>query len=221
VCGRFAFYSPREAVQDFFGNAGLHFHGDYTVPPSYNIAPSRQIVAVSGWTEPEFREFKWGLVPSWSKDPAVGNRMINARAETLREKPSFRSAIKKRRCLILADGYYEWQSTDSGKQPYFFAARDRTPLLLAGLWEHWDKGDEPLQTATIITTEASDSVAKVHHRMPVILDAVSARLWLDYHSDDATVDRLLKTRSDVIFWPVDKRVNSPGNNDASLPDPMT
>jgi len=220
MCGRFAFYSPREAVQEFFAGQGLHFEGDYDQPPSYNIAPSRQIVTVSGWTQPEFKVLKWGLVPSWSKDPSVGSRMINARAETLREKPSFRTALKRRRCLIPADGYYEWHSEDGAKQPYFFAARDRRPLLLAGLWEHWDKGDEPLQTATIITTEANDDVARIHHRMPVILDAVSARLWLDYHTDEPTVDRLLKTQSDVISWPVSKRVNNPVNDDESLPEPQ-
>jgi len=216
MCGRFAFYSPAEAVLEYFADEGLHIHGDLEVPPSYNVAPSQQITAIADFPEPRFTSFKWGLVPKWAKDPDIGNRMINARAETLREKPSFKAPLKYGRCVIPVDGYYEWQKTDDGKQPYFIATRTREPMLLAGLYDTWRKGDEPLRSATIITTAASDQVSAIHHRMPVTLDPLSARLWLDSRTAEDTVDRLLGTPCDVISWPVSKRVNSPANNDEQL-----
>jgi len=218
MCGRFAFFSPREAVLEYFAEEGLHIAGELTAEPSYNIAPGRDIAAIAGWPEPAFTEFHWGLVPKWAKDPSIGNRMINARAETLREKPSFKAPLRHGRCLLLADGYYEWQKTEDSKLPWFFAARDRHPMLLAGLMDTWRKGEQPLQTATIITTVASAEVAPVHHRMPIVLDPVSARLWLDTRTDEPTVDRLLQTQCDVIRWPVSRAVNNPANDMPELLD---
>ena len=139
MCGRFAFYSPRDAVTDVFG---VDF--PLELEPRYNITPSQHIATLrvdrAGVPEPVL--LRWGLVPSWAKDPAIGNRMINARAETVREKPSFRAAFKRRRCVILADGFYEWRAVDGAKQPYFIARDNRQPFAMAGLWEHWNRGDE-------------------------------------------------------------------------------
>jgi putative SOS response-associated peptidase YedK len=137
--------------------------------PSYNIAPTQEVAAVVEEDEKRKLEMlRWGLIPSWAKDPAIGNKMINARAETVSEKPSFRKAFKVRRCLILADGFYEWQKTDNGKQPYHIKMQDDSPFAFAGLWETWKNGEE-IRSCTIITTDANDLMGEIHHRMPVIL----------------------------------------------------
>jgi putative SOS response-associated peptidase YedK len=213
MCGRFAFYSPREAVQSVFG-----IDPEFELQPRYNITPSQDIAAFTAASggQPEFAFLRWGLVPFWAKDPAIGQQMINARAETLREKPSFRTAIKRSRCVILADGYYEWQRTESGKLPHYFTSALNSPMLLAGLWDTWEKGSEPLRSCAIITHSASPAIAAVHHRMPLILSEGSARRWLDAGSDTATVDGLLQEQTELEFWPVSKNVNSPKNQGPDL-----
>jgi putative SOS response-associated peptidase YedK len=137
MCGRFAFYSTHEAVTELFG---VEF--PLAFEPRYNIAPSQYVAAIrlNDERQAEGVMLRWGLVPSWAKDPAIGNRMINARAETVAEKPAFRAAFKRRRCVVLADGFYEWQAGQDGKQPFYIHAADDRPLAFAGLWEHWDKG---------------------------------------------------------------------------------
>ncbi|HEX9968783.1 MAG TPA: SOS response-associated peptidase, partial [Acidimicrobiales bacterium] len=173
--------------------------------------------------------FKWGLVPSWAKDPSTGNRMINLRAETVSEKPSFRRTLAKHRCIIPADGFYEWKDMGKGrkKQPFFIRSRDGTVLALAGLWEAWkDKeaqDDEWLRTCTIITTEPNKLLAPIHNRMPVVLPPEAWDVWLDRDFDDTdALAALLKPAPDDLLelYPVSTAVNSVGNDDAQLVMPL-
>ena len=162
MCGRFAFYSPAEAVAALFGA-----HDGVDLKPRYNIAPTQFIAGIRNDQDGkrELADFRWGLVPFWAKDPSIGNRMINARAETVAEKPSFRNAYRKRRCLILADGFYEWHTEGGVKVPYYISLASGEPFAFAGLWEHWDskESDESLQTATIVTTAANEFLSRLHH----------------------------------------------------------
>lgn len=178
MCGRFTLTVDPGELQDQFGN--------YTFPsnfsPRFNVAPSQPILAIPNDGESTAYFFTWGLIPMWAKDPAIGNRLINARAETLAEKPSFRGSLKYKRCLILADGFYEWKSTGSRKTkiPYFIHMKDRKPFAFAGLWDAWNSPDGSLiKSCTIITTEPNDLVALVHNRMPVILHPRDYDKWLD------------------------------------------
>jgi putative SOS response-associated peptidase YedK len=166
---------------------------------------------------------KWGLIPSWAKDPAIGNKMINARAETLQEKPSFRTALAKRRCLIPADAYYEWKKEASGKQPYLFHRRDDGLFSFAGLWEEWKAPDgERIQSCTIITTEPNDLAATVHNRMPAILDRNAEALWLDPAARIPDLVQLLGPypEDEMEAYAVSKAVNSPGKDEAEMIKPM-
>lgn len=194
--------------------------------PRYNIAPTQDVPVVR--TTPDGQRelvmMRWGLVPSWADDPAIGNRMINARGETVAEKPSFRAALKKRRCLVVADGYFEWKKTGKAKQPYLFHFDDDRPFALAGLWERWSKGGEPLETCTIITTDASPLAATAHDRMPVILDGAALDMWLDPEVDDsAALAGFLRPfeHDAMIATPVSTRVNSPANEDAACVEPIS
>jgi len=177
MCGRFAFYSPHEAVARLFAVSQVP-----AIEPRYNIAPTQYVAVVRETGGPrEVAMLYWGLVPGWAKEKSIGARMINARAETLAEKPSFRNAYRRRRCLVLADGYYEWQRSGAVKQPYFISFRDERPFGMAGLWERWrDPGSgEALESCCIVTTAPAPSVAQVHDRMPVILPVAVHDEWLD------------------------------------------
>jgi putative SOS response-associated peptidase YedK len=163
----------------------------------------------------------WGLVPKWAKEKAIGNRMINARSESLAEKPSFRDAFRKRRCLVVADGWYEWQVAPGGKQPWFIRAKDARPLAFAGLWERWkDPSDGALlESCTIVTTDASASIRKIHDRMPVVLPEAEWDRWLDTaYSDTDQLSQLLVPFDPkaLVAWPVSKTVNAPKNQGAKL-----
>jgi putative SOS response-associated peptidase YedK len=217
MCGRFAFYSPHEAVQDIFG---VTFPA--ALEPRYNIAPSSFVVALRAGRDTPLEPalLKWGLVPSWAKDPAIGNRMINARAETAHDKPSFRAAFKRRRCVILADGFYEWRREGDHKTPYFIVMPDRQPFAMAGLWEHWQgiEGSE-LQTCTILTTAANDVMQPLHERMPIILTPDVARRWCGYADDDPAAARETLARNEngrIAYWPVSTVVNNPRNDGPDL-----
>ncbi|MFQ5547962.1 MAG: SOS response-associated peptidase [Woeseia sp.] len=217
MCGRFAFYSPAEATAALFGVERAE-----NVEARYNIAPTQLIpvVRVGPDQTREFAMLRWGLVPSWAKDPSIGDRMINARAETVAEKPSFRAAYRSRRCIVLADGFYEWRKESDGKRPYFVSLASGAPFAFAGLWENWHAKDsaESLQSATIITMAASEFMRALHHRMPVVLDQDSANLWLagDEHLLLGTSDSAPAFRA----WPVNKRVNNARNEGADLVDPI-
>ncbi len=216
MCGRFAFFSPREAVQEYFG-----IDVPFALEPRYNVAPSQQVAVIRqpADTKPEAAMLKWGLVPFWAKDAVIGARMINARAETVAQKPAFRQAFKRRRCVILADGFYEWHAEDGRKTPYFISLKTDRPFAMAGLWESWDKTDQPpLETCAIITTTASKSIGKLHDRMPVILDAPTATDWIQAERDPDALIAMLKSYDDedIQAWPVNRTVNNPVNQGATL-----
>jgi putative SOS response-associated peptidase YedK len=219
MCGRYTLRTPVDVLAEGFEIEEY----PSSLPPNYNVAPTQEVAAVVEEDEKRKLEmFHWGLIPSWAKDPAIGNKMINARAETVAEKPSFRSAFKKRRCLILADGFYEWQKTDNGKQPYHIKMQDDSPFAFAGLWEVWDKYGEEIRSGTIITTDANDLMNEIHHRMPVILHPEDYGLWLDPDFDEKeALTALLKPYpSDAMeAYPVSRRVNKPANNEPSVLEP--
>lgn len=216
MCGRYTLTkSPEEA---------LHLAGvDHTpdTPPRYNIAPGQQIYAVI--RDPEInnrkmvRLLEWGLIPSWTKQRLPGRAMINARAETVGEKPSFRDAVRYRRCLIPADGYYEWKGSSAGsKTPCYITMKDSRVFFLAGIWESWlGPGEEAVDSCAIITTTANDSLASVHQRMPVILEAEKAIDWMDmniFRSDALQTMLSPFNSSEMTFHPVSSLVNSPRND---------
>jgi len=217
MCGRFAFYSPHEAVTRLFGVAAAP-----EIEPRYNIAPTQFIATVRETDGPrDVALLYWGLVPSWAKEKAIGARMINARAETLTEKPSFRSAFRRRRCLVLADGYYEWQRSGTVKQPYFIAFDGGAPFGMAGLWERWRDplSGEPLESCCIVTTSPAPAVAHVHDRMPVIVPRDAYAEWLDPRNEATDrLARLLGPTADpgLQARPVSRRVNDARNQGADL-----
>jgi putative SOS response-associated peptidase YedK len=213
MCGRFAFYSPSEAAVALFGVST-----SIAIEPRYNIAPTQYLAAVRN-DDNQQRELvmlRWGLVPFWAKDPSIGNRMINARAETVAEKPSYRAAYRHRRCVVLADGFYEWQREGDTKTPYFISLANGSPFALAGLWENWtDKeSGESLQTTTLITTAANEFMTPLHHRMPVILESGTAGEWLAGSND--MLDDVAAITPALQAWPVDRRVNNARNEGADL-----
>ncbi|MBD2022479.1 SOS response-associated peptidase, partial [Leptolyngbya sp. FACHB-36] len=169
MCGRFSLHVEAAALAEVFQ---LPEEPSWT--PRYNIAPSQAVatIAQTASSAHQFRLLRWGLIPSWAKDEAIGNKLINARAETVAEKPSFRAAFKQRRCLILADGFYEWQRLNTKKkQPHYFQRSDAQPFAFAGLWEHWQHGEAVIDSCTIITTQANELLEPIHDRMPVMLAA--------------------------------------------------
>lgn len=213
MCGRFAFYSPSEATAALFG-----VDASAPVLPRFNIAPTQFIAAIRD-DENEQRELtmlRWGLIPFWAKDPAIGNRMINARAETVAEKPSFRNAYRNRRCLILADGFYEWRRIGEQKTPYLISLADGSPFAFAGLWEQWQdkESEESIQSTAIITTAADEYMSQIHHRMPVVLQPENADRWLGGDTDllQEVTDNSPKFRA----WPVSRNVNNARNENESL-----
>ena len=216
MCGRFAFYSPGEATAALFGVTGAQ-----PVEPRYNIAPTQYVAAVRD-DENDERELvmlRWGLIPFWAKDPSIGNRMINARAETVAEKPSYRNAYKHRRCVVLADGFYEWHREGDVKIPYFISQANGEPFGLAALWEKWQdkESDETIQSTTLITTDANDFMQTLHHRMPMVLDPARADRWLGGAND--MLEDAAKNSPKLRAWPVDRRVNNARNQGEELIEP--
>jgi len=220
MCGRFTLKTERERIKEMFRLQRL---GQFD--PRYNIAPSQPVLAVRMNAENGEREgtfFKWGLIPSWAKEPSIGNNLANARADTVATKPAFRSAFKKRRCLVVADGFYEWRAGPGGKTPYYFQMKDQGPFAFAGLWERWEKGEEPVESCTLITTDANAVVGQVHNRMPVILDPGSFDTWLDPNEQRAEVlQALLAPLPDdsLTTYPVSKLVNNPKNQGPQCIEP--
>jgi putative SOS response-associated peptidase YedK len=213
MCGRFAFYSPSEATAALFG-----VRSSVAVVPRYNIAPTQYIAAIrrDDDHQPELVMLRWGLVPFWAKDPSIGNRMINARAETVAEKPSFRNAYRSRRCLILADGFYEWRKEGEQKTPYLISLADGSPFAFAGLWEIWNskESDESIESTAIITTTANDFLSKIHHRMPVVLQAANSGRWLD--GDVEILGEAANNAPEFRAWPVSRAVNNARNENEDL-----
>ncbi|MCC7264656.1 MAG: SOS response-associated peptidase [Candidatus Latescibacteria bacterium] len=176
MCGRFALHHATAEVSEYFGVEHLSIE----LTPRYNIAPTQPVAVVRQRGVRRLDACKWGLVPSWAKDPKIGNRMINARAETLAEKPAFKNALKRRRCLIPASGFYEWRQEGEERFPTYIHPRDESLLALAGLWEEWQSPEgEQLLSCTILTTGANAFMSAIHTRMPVILPPVAREAWLD------------------------------------------
>lgn len=224
MCGRFVGYSNLEELLK-------RFPIDKTAcetAASYNIAPSQEVLAIvnrggENWLD----TFHWGLVPFWARDVSIGNKLINARSETVDKKPSFRDAFRKRRCLIPADGFYEWQGEKGKKQPVYLCLPGQTPFAFAGLWERWTPGDAnaaAYRSCTIITTAASESVRPVHHRMPVIVKPEKYDRWLDPElRDPAHARRILENwkLDELVATAVSRQVNSSKHNDPSNIKPLT
>ena len=213
MCGRFAFYSPSEAAAALFGvNTAIG------VEARFNIAPTQYVAAIRNLedAERELVMLRWGLIPSWAKDPSIGNRMINARAETVAEKPSFRVAYSRQRCVVLADGFYEWRREGDVKTPYFISLASGKPFALAGLWENWRdrESNECIQSMALITTAANDFMRPLHHRMPMILESEAANDWLG--GDKNMLELASENSPPLRAWPVDRRVNNARNQGEEL-----
>jgi putative SOS response-associated peptidase YedK len=223
MCGRFAFFSSHEAMRRAFDLPD----DTLRVEPRWNIAPTRFVPVVR--LDPQRRRhlamLYWGLVPYWARDKSIGARLINARAETVAEKPAFRSAFRHRRCLVLADGYYEWQTTAAGKQPWFISRADRQPFAMAGLWESWLEapGAPSLESCTIVTTAAPPAIAMIHPRVPVVLPATAYPTWLEPQPQDpaALTALLLAPAADSLAATrVGRRVNDARNDGPELIAPL-
>lgn len=217
MCGRFALYTDPIALAKRFQAENAP---DWQA--SYNVAPSLAIPIVRNkHNTRRFASARWGLIPSWAKDIKIGYSTINARAETVAEKPSFRSAFKHRRCLVVCDGYFEWQEIEGQKtkQPWYISLSDRQPMALAGLWEHWQGQDgSEIESCTIIVISGNALMQPIHDRMPVILPETDWEKWLDCKNTDYKVlQALLKQypSEELVAWPVTALVNSPKNNDVT------
>lgn len=204
MCGRFSLTSSPAAISQHFG-----FDIQLPIEPRYNIAPSQSILAIKANNEPVM--LRWGLIPSWAKDPAIGNKRINARAETVAEKPSFRSAYRSRRCLIPADGFYEWKRKGTVKHPYHIRRDDHGLFCFAGLWEEWSSPKASISSCTIITTDANSLLMPIHHRMPVVVQMSDYGTWLT--GDRAATDALMLSYEWLGFAavPVSSYVNNARN----------
>ena len=224
MCGRFVQFSSLRTLEKYFDFRAAP--GE--IAPNYNIAPTQKVLAIVQQAEYRLETLHWGLVPSWAKNLSGASRLINARAETVATKPSFRAAFKRRRCLILADGFYEWRAEKGNKQPWYLKLPEDQPFAFAGLWEIW-KGKDSSQTqddyksCTIITTEASDSVRDIHHRMPVILQPEAYSIWLAPDKQDIQqLESILDTKHirELKCYPVSKHVNKIQNNSPSNIEPQ-
>jgi putative SOS response-associated peptidase YedK len=227
MCGRFTrskdYFSEHANQAKFLDQLGLAFA--QPIRPNYNVAPTQDVAAVRSVADQrELVSLRWGLVPSWATDLGIGSKMINARAETIAEKPSYRNALKKRRCLIVADGFYEWKREGKAKQPHLIRFKGGRPFCFAGLWERWSKGEQPVETCTIITTGPNKLMEAIHDRMPVIVAPEDYGLWLDGAvQEPERVTPLLRPfpDADMEAYPVSTLVNSPRNDSPECVEPLT
>jgi putative SOS response-associated peptidase YedK len=225
MCGRFARYSLSRELERYF-----HAHPpSFELQPNYHVAPTQEIpVIVIHEDERHIKMRHWGLVPSWAKDMSIGSRMINARVETVTSRPAFRAALKQRRCLIPADGFYEWLGKSGSKQPYYFHLPPGEPFAFAGLYEVWEDKEAPpeagpYKSCTIITTDASEAVKDIHNRMPLILTPEFFKDWLDPENKQLDrIEQIVKSGfvSDLKCYPVSKLVNQVGNNKKECMEPL-
>ncbi|RME89771.1 MAG: SOS response-associated peptidase [Anaerolineae bacterium] len=223
MCGRFLLTVNAEMLREAFPQ----FRFPATYAPRYNIAPGQPVLVVPNDGTEEGTFFLWGLIPSWAKDPSIGNRLINARAETLAQKPSFRAAYRYRRCLILADGFYEWRKLPGKRMkiPYLVRLKSGQPFAFAGLWEEWHAPDgSQVRTCTIITTRPNELVARIHNRMPVILSPDAYATWLSTHPQSPPTLRSLLTpypAEEMEAYAVSRRVNDARNEGPECIEPLT
>ena len=221
MCGRFTQQLSEGEIHDLYDVTQPTLPME--LPPRYNGAPTQDFAAcrLDEQSRRIITKLHWGLVPSWAQDAGIGSRLINARAETVSDKPAYRAAFRARRCLVPANGWFEWQRAGRSKQPWFVALADSSPMSFAALWERWDKSGDGLETFTIITTQACESLADIHHRQPAIIPPDHISDWLDPASRP---DHLLKLVRDPCAGPFEKRsvsarVNSVANNDAAILTP--
>ncbi len=212
MCGRFTLRTKAKDIAAHFVLADVP-----NLKPRYNIAPTQDVGAVrlDPGGKREFAFLRWGLIPSWAKDTKTGYSMINARAESVATKPSFRSAFKKRRCLILADGFYEWKKVGDKKQPFLIHLKDDESFAFAGLWERWQREKQEIQSCTIIVTEPNTVLEEIHDRMPVILPSDEYDLWLDPEFEDTKkLEKMLRPYppDEMEAYPVSTLVNNPRND---------
>jgi putative SOS response-associated peptidase YedK len=222
LCGRFTLFDTAASLAEAFEVAEVP-----SLSPRYNIAPSQAVAAVRIPPSGGAREvvlLRWGLIPSWAKDPSLGDRMINARAETAAGKPAFRSAIRRRRCLVPASGFYEWKRTNGRKQPYYIRRPDGKPFALAGLWESWEgPGQAAVESCAILTTSANELLLPIHDRMPVIVSPADYDLWLSLGiRDPAELARLFRPcpPEEMTAFPVGTAVNNPKTDSPQLIEPL-
>lgn len=217
MCGRFTLTYDINAVAKAF---------NVPVPPSlrtaprYNIAPTQNVVAILADGTPHLDLLRWGLIPSWAKDESISSKMINARAETLAEKPSFKRLLTSKRCLVVADGFYEWKKEQSGKTPMYITLKSKEPFAFAGLWDSWKSPDgEQIRTCTLITTGPNELVATIHNRMPVILSSEAREEWLDssLHDEHVLLPLLASyPAEEMSARPVSRLVNNAQYDNAEL-----
>ncbi|WP_417727842.1 SOS response-associated peptidase [Roseovarius sp.] len=219
MCGRFVITHPNDAMAQLFGAAP---DNDLPEPPDYNVCPTARIVVVRAGPDGRRRlsALRWGFLPSWYDSPSNGPLLINARAETIADKPAFREAVRNRRCLIPTTGFYEWTRDGDVRLPWFIRRRDAAPLVMAGIWQSWAHEAERIETCAIVTCAANETMAQVHHRMPVILGAVDWPLWLGEAGHGAA--RLMRPAPDdtLEMWRVDPMVNSNRASGSNLIAPM-
>jgi putative SOS response-associated peptidase YedK len=220
MCGRFTLTTDLDRLAEHFAFRTTNL--SYT--PRYNIAPSQPVLTLIDAQEHRAGFLRWGLIPSWAKDPGIGDRMINARAETVAEKPSFRRALQKRRCLVLADGFYEWHKEGKKKTPLFITLKSREPFGFAGLWETWKSPTgEVIHSCTIITTTPNALMESIHNRMPVILPREAETQWLDRTVEDPQSLLSLLTphpAAEMEAYAVSPLVNSPRNDTSACIEPI-
>lgn len=218
MCGRFSLGVDTDRLVAEFGIAAVATAHE----PRYNIAPTQPVPAVVQGDEGlRLGALRWGLVPRWADDPAIGNRMINARSETVDRKPAFQESFRDRRCWVLADGFYEWREENGRKVPIHFHLPDRRPFAFAGLWDRWRREGAELVSCTILTTEPNEAVRPVHDRMPVVLPAHVREQWLDPAATPRALKALLEPFPDALEGQrVSTRVNRPENDDPSLVEPV-
>lgn len=217
MCGRYSFVVEDALIWERFGIRVR----TAVYKAVYNCAPSQDLPVITSEGDGSLELLRWGLVPSWAKDPSVGARMINARSETVMEKPSFRNAFRNRRCLVPADSFYEWERQGK-KMPFRILLKSRMPFAMAGIWEQWEKRDGPLlRSFSILTTRANELIAPLHDRMPVILQAEAAHQWLTRGNETDLIRLLAPYPAEAMeMYPVSKLVNSPRNNDPRLHEPL-
>ncbi|MBN1220482.1 MAG: SOS response-associated peptidase [Anaerolineae bacterium] len=220
MCGRYTLAVDKKRLAESFSTIEI----PEQLAPRYNIAPSQPVAVVANNAPDKVELFLWGLIPSWAKDPSIGNRMINARAETLAEKPSFKNAYKRRRCLVLADGFFEWKKGPDTKTPMYIRLASSNPFAFAGLWESWHGADgSHILSCTIITTTPNELMANIHNRMPVILAPEAYEQWLDPAECTPTqLSGLLKPypAEQMTAYPVSRAVNNPRNDTPECITPL-
>jgi len=217
VCGRYSIFTATDTLKIRFNVARAE-----ALQPTYNAAPTQNLPVILNSEPTTIKLCRWGLIPSWAKEERIGNRMINARAETLLQKPSFRTPFKKQRCLVLTDGFYEWEKTSAGKIPHRVSMRDNKPFAFAGIWEVWKTPDgEDVQSFSIITTEPNDLMRPLHNRMPVIMKQANEENWLQ-EIDVSEAQKMLEPYpfEDLEAYPISTLVNSPKNNSEDIIKPL-